>query len=43
MRFFICRNERAVDGSIRQFPDVVDECELMDLGFQGMPLTWSNG
>lgn len=31
-----------MDSSMRQFREVVDDCELLDLGFQGMPLTWNN-
>ena len=26
---------------MQMFRDVLDECELMDLGFKGFPFTWS--
>lgn len=31
-----------MDSGMRQFREGVDDCELLDLGFQGMPLTWNN-
>lgn len=30
-------------GSMAHFRDVVAECELVDLGYSGPPLTWNNG